>query len=219
MQNIKQIIDAVHDQAKLKIENGRVEDQNGNLIRLDTIKEQDIVRDTLVRQLARDCAVVADEIHSLKAKLDERIASHIEQLASLYGVKIGGKKGNVVLTSFDKRLKITRSKQDRQTTNEHILVAVELINECVKSWSKGANRNLQAFVAKYLRTDGKGNYNVTDLQRLAKVELATPDEKWDSAMAALTAAIEHDYTATYYRAFYRTPSGHYVQIPLDIAKI
>lgn len=218
MTSTQKIVDIVHSLAERKEENGRIEDQHGNLIKLETFKEYELQRDQLTRSLCRDCAVIADEIHALKAKMAKLIDNHIQQMGSLYNINLGGKKGNLSLTTIDKKLKVERSRQDRKTTNEHMLVAIELIQACVQKWKKGANQNLQAFVERYLRTDGKGSYNIADLQQLQKMKLKHPDEDWDNAMQALANAIEFDFTAEYFRAFYRDESGQYHQIPLDIAK-
>jgi hypothetical protein len=214
----RKIIEIVHDLAAVKPQNGFMFDDQGNMIRVDKIKEHDLLRDQLVRDMARDSAVLSDEIQSVKSKFAAKFEQHIANMAQLYQVKLGGKKGNVQLLSFDKKLKIERSKQDRLTTNDHMLVCTQLVDQCLQSWSKGSNRNLQAFVRKYFRVDAKGNYNIADLQRVRKLKLETPDELWNKAMEALDNALEHDFTATYFRAFYREDNGTYVQIPLDIAK-
>ncbi|GAB5378998.1 MAG: hypothetical protein Alis3KO_00670 [Aliiglaciecola sp.] len=215
----KALVEMVHDLANKKPVNGFFEDEHGNLIRIDKIKDYDMLRDRLVRSMARDFAVVYDELAAAKAKAAKLFEHHVQQMASLYDVKLGGKKGNVSLTSFDKRLKVERTKQDRMTTNEHMVVATQLVDQCLEGWSKGSNKNLQAFVRKYFRTDNNGNYNIADLQRVKKLKLETPDPLWEKAMEALDNAIEHDFTATYFRASFRDDDGKYHPIPLDIAKI
>jgi microcystin degradation protein MlrC len=214
----KKIIEIVHNLAAVKPKDGFMFDEHGNMIRVDKIKDHDLLRDQLVRDMARDSAVLADEIQAVKNKFATRFEQHIDRMAALYQVKLGGKKGNVQLLTIDKKLKVERTKQDRLTTNEHMVVATQLVDQCLNGWSKGSNRNLQAFVRKYFRTDAKGNYNIADLQRVRKLKLETPDELWTKAMEALDNALEHDYTATYFRAFYREDDGRYVQIPLDISK-
>lgn len=214
----KKIVEIVHDLADVKPMSGVMEDENGNLIKMANIKDHDMMKDKLVREMAKDAAILSDEIQAIKAKFATLFENHIERMANLYEVKVGGKKGNVSLTSFNKRLKIERSRQDRMTTNEHMVIATQLVDECLAGWSKGSNKNLQAFVRKYFRTDTNGNYNIADLQRVRKLELSSPDPLWDKAMKALENAIEHDHTATYFRAFYRDEKGAYNLIPLDIAK-
>lgn len=214
----KKIVEIVHNLAAVKPKDGFIFDEHGNMIRVDKIKDHDMLRDQLVRDMARDSAVLSDEIQAVKNKFATRFENHIDRMAELYQVKLGGKKGNVSLSTIDKKLKIERSKQDRLTTNSHMVVATQLVDQCLQGWSKGSNRNLQAFVRKYFRTDAKGNYNIADLQRVRKLKLETPDELWTKAMDALDNALEHDFTATYFRAFYREDDGRYVQIPLDISK-
>lgn len=202
-----------------KVVDGKFEDQHGNSIKLENIKKHELDSHKLVCGAIQACASMSDQISELRAGLESQFEDHIQNLFEQYEKKVGGKKGNVSLFSFDRRFKIERSRQDRETTNEHIIVAKQLVDDCVRDWSKGANKNLQSFVAKYFRTDADGNYNVSDLKRLRKLELAHPDDNWDKAMDALDNSIMFDTTATYFRAFYRDENGNYVQIPLDIAKV
>lgn len=198
---------------------GYMADEDGNLIRVDKIKDPKKQCDVLVRNLAIHASQVSEELTQLKDRLNSLIAHHVKSMYSLYDLKLGGKKGNVTLYSFDKRLKIERTKQERETTNEHILAAVELVKQCVISWQKGANRNLQAVVGRYIKTNSQGQYSVALLKQLRTLDLPNPDPNWDKAMQALDDAIEYDYTATYFRVYYRDDNGVYHPIHLDITKI
>jgi len=198
---------------------GKLEDQHGNSIKVENIKDHEKDSNNFVVQSILACARVSDTLSQLRSELESEFDGHVKSLFEQYNKKMGGKKGNVTVFSFDRKLKLECSKQERETTNEHIIVAKQLVDGCVKNWSKGANKNLQSFVSRYFRTDADGNYNVSDLKRLRKMELAHPDEDWDKAMEALDNSIEFDTTATYFRAYYRDENGSYIQIPLDIAKI
>jgi hypothetical protein len=165
------------------------------------------------------CALVSNQLQDLKANIVVNISDFIEQMFTEHNKKLGGKKGNVTLFSYDKSLKIERSQQDRETTNEHILIAKQLVDECLKGWSKGANKNLQAVVQKYFRTDGKGSYNIQDLKRIMRMKIGEDDANWQAAMKALSDSIEQSHTETYYRAYYRTETGSYNAIPLNITDI
>ncbi|MGQ8367108.1 DUF3164 family protein [Glaciecola sp. 1036] len=219
MLDTKKLVERVHELSDTKALDGFMLDEVGNQIRVSNIKEYDLIRDKLVKEMARDAAVLADEMQAAKERFSAKFEQHIERMENIYKVKVGGRKGNVSLSSFDRKLKIERTKQDRMTTNEHMVVAVQLVDQCLAGWAKGSNRNLQAFVRKYFRTDAKGNFNIADLQRVRRLELETPDPLWEKAMEALDNAIEHDTTVTYFRAFVRDESGKYLNIPLDFAKV
>lgn len=213
------IVNIVHTLAELKVIDGRIEDEHGSLVRVDKIKSHDLTRDQLVREIAKDCAVISDELQSLKTKLANKIQLFVEDMFANHNRKVGGKKGNVTLFSYDKSLKVERTQQERETTNEHILVAKQMVDDCIKSWAKGAKKDLQALVQKYFRTDGKGSYSVQDLKKLMRMKIGQDDPVWQAAMKALANSIEQSHTETYYRAYYRTESGGYESIPLNITDV
>jgi len=213
------IVDKVFPLSEKKAVSGRMEDEHGSLVRVDRIKTHDLIRDKLVRELCADCSVISLEIQTLKSRVSSKIQDLIDRMFADYGHKIGGKKGNVTLFSYDKSLKLERSQQDRETTNEHILVAKQLVDECIKAWAKGAKKDLQALVQKYFRTDGKGSYSVQDLKKLMKMDIGVDDQNWQTAMKALAGSIEMSHTETYYRAFFRNETGGYESIPLNITDV
>ncbi|WP_299072801.1 DUF3164 family protein [uncultured Paraglaciecola sp.] len=213
------IVDKVFPLADKKAQNGRMEDEHGSLVIVDRIKKHDLVRDKLVRKVCADCSVISLEIQNLKQRISTEIQNLINEMLTQYGQKMGGKKGNVTLFSYDKSLKLERTQQERETTNEHILVAKQMVDDCIKAWAKGAKKDLQALVQKYFRTDGKGSYSVQDLKKLMRMKIGQDDPNWQAAMKALANSIEQSHTETYYRAYYRNEAGGYESIPLNITDV
>ena len=80
----------------------------------------------------------------------------IEMSAEEYGAKIGGKKGNVSLLSFDGRYKIQRAVQESINFDERLQAARALIDECLTEWTEGARPEVVALVNDAFRTDTKG---------------------------------------------------------------
>jgi hypothetical protein len=220
-QQTKKVVDIVHNilDAKKEAPAGFRVDEEGNFIRKEGIKQYELDRDSLVNELVLECAVIADELQALRHSLKTKIQSYVNDMFKEYDKKLGGKKGNVTLLSFDKKLKVERSIQQRETTNERILIAKNLVDECLKKWAKGANKNLQVVVQRHFKTDGKGSYNVKLLKQLLGYKMPSQDDDWDNAMLELACCIEQDQTAIYYRAYYRDESGNYNNIPLDIANV
>ncbi|WP_102798755.1 DUF3164 family protein [Bowmanella denitrificans] len=192
-------------------------DADGNHMRLDRIKDIDKTRDEVVKKLFKGCVVISDEMQALAKFLRTEVAALVEKSFAEYGKNIGGKKGNVTLFSFDRRIKIERARQTRLAANERMLIAAKLIEQCVESWTKGSNRNLQAVVKGYLRLDSQGCYSVAKLQSLRRLKIDDPN--WPAAMEALADALEYDSTAEYFRVYYRDDQGVYHQLPLDMASI
>lgn len=84
-------------------------DENGNQIRIENIKPIDLERDTLVKKLIDSGKQVSEALREYKSNAFADIAALIELSAEQYGAKVGGRKGNVTLYTFDKRYKVQRA--------------------------------------------------------------------------------------------------------------
>ena len=89
-----------------------------------------------------------------------------------YGVKHGGKKGNITLVSFDGKYKVTRRVQDRVIFDERLIAAKALIDECLKDWSKGSNANIKALVNNAFAVDSEGAVSVARVMGLKILQRA-----------------------------------------------
>ena len=77
------------------------------------------------------------------AAFKAKALADIEDLVAIsherYGVKVGGKKGNVSFITYDGKFKVERAMADRIIFTEEILAAKELIDQCIRKWSEGAD--------------------------------------------------------------------------------
>lgn len=210
-------IDHLYQIAKPEAPTGFMEDGDGNLRRKDRIKPLEIDRDKLTRELFANAILVHDELHAFTQKLKKDVSEFINHAMKNYDKRLGGTKGNVTLFSFDRRIKIERSRQDRLCFNENLIAAKAMIDECIKRWSKGSNKNLQAIVQGAFKTDKEGRFSAAKVLSLRQHNIQ--DEQWQKAMNALADAIEVDSSAEYFRIYYRLENGTYCQLALDIANI
>jgi hypothetical protein len=138
--------------------------------------------------------------------------------ADKYEVTIGGRKGNVTLTSYDGRYKIQRHVADRIQFGEELEAAKALINSCLDRWSEGANANLRAVVDRAFRTDTKGQIKTASVLKLLRLEI--DDTQWKDAMEAIKDSIQTTGTAVYVRVYERIgTTDQYRAIPLDLAAV
>lgn len=219
LMNTQELITFAQAFDKPVIENNRIEDADGNLMRLDKVNPFDMEKDQMVRRLAQEAIVLAEDLHDLKMRVAQQLQDFVQKMAETYDKKMGGKQGNLTMFTYDRRFKIKRSVQKREAANERIVVVREMIDDCIKKWSKGANKNLQVLVDKYFKTDKDGNYNIKLLRSLKREPVGQDDEEWLKAMKALDDAIDVVSSAIYYQVSVRDENGVYHNIPLAITEV
>ncbi len=199
------------------IPEGYMENSAGHLVPIDQVREQDMMRDQLARDLAERAEALSAELQAFKEQALHDIQDLVRITAERYGVTIGGEKGNVSVTSYDGRYKIERATAERLAFTEELHAAKDLIDQCIEKWSEGANPHLRSLVDRAFRTDRQGNLKTHAVLELLRLEI--DDEDWKQAMAALRDSIQTTGTAVYVRAYRRDESGRYQAIPLDLAAV
>ncbi|OFC71785.1 DUF3164 family protein [Alteromonas confluentis] len=210
-------IDSLYALTTVDCPKGYREDHEGNLRRIDRIKPLDLERDALTRDLFSQAILVHEEMLNLAHQLRFQVAQFVKMAMAKYDKHLGGQKGNVTLYSIDRRIKIERSRQDRVCFNENAIAARRILDECIKRWSKGSNKNLQAVVQSAFKTDKNGRFSAAKVLSLRSLDIDDP--QWKEGMNALADAIEVDSSAEYFRVYYRDDNGNYHQLPLDLANI
>ena len=190
----------------------------GHFIPESMIKPIDLERDRLVRHLVDRASELSSELADYKAVAFGDIEAFIELSAEQYGAKLGGKKGNVSIVTYDGRFKIERAMADRLTFTEEILAAKELIDQCIRKWSEGADQHLRVLVDRAFRANKQGQIKTGDVLSLLRVEIDDPD--WKMAMEALKDSIQVNGTAIYIRVYQRVGNtDRYEPINLNIAAV
>lgn len=197
---------------------GYREDAKGHLIPEAQIKPIDLQRDELVLTLVAKARDAARQLQAFKAQAFADIAAHVELSAGEYGVKLGGNKGNVQLTSFDGRYKVLRAISENITFDERLQAAKKLIDECLNEWSGNAPPELSLIVKDAFDVDKQGNVNTGKVLTLRRYRIE--DERWLRAMDAISDAIQVTGTKPYVRIYQRDDAtGDYVRLPLDLAGV
>jgi hypothetical protein len=199
-----------------KIPAGYWKDANGSLVPVDKIKAIDKDRHNVVNGLIAAAKKASADLLAFKLVAMQEVNDFVDRSLAAYDVKHGGKKGNITLVSFDGRYKITRAMQDSVTFDERLQAAKLLIDECVKVWSKGSNDNIKVLINNAFQVDKTGSVNVGRILNLRTLKI--DDEKWLSAMQAISDSMKVSSTKPYIR-FYELDehSGAFVPINLDVA--
>lgn len=197
---------------------GYWQDASGSLIPESKIKDIDKLRHQVVTDLCHMAKQRRDGLAEFKAKAMQEVAALVATSMEQYGVKTGGEKGNVTLTSFDGKYKLVRQMQDRLVFGEQLLAAKALIDECVQAWSKDANDNIRALVNHAFQTDKEGKINTGRVLGLRSLDIQ--DEAWKQAMQAIADSTKTASTTPYVRFYERDEgTGEYKAISLDVAAV
>jgi uncharacterized protein DUF3164 len=200
------------------VPDGYMRNAAGHLVPTAQVREQDLLRDQTARDLAERAIDLSAELAAFKKQALEDIADLVKIAGDRYGVTLGGKKGNVQISSYDGQFKIVRAIAERIAFTEEIEAAKALINGCITRWSEGANANIQALVDRAFRTDSQGQIKTAAVLELLRLEIE--DEEWKRAMLAIKDSIQANGTAIYVRVYQRIgDSDQYRAVPLDLAAV
>jgi len=195
------------------IPQGYMTNTQGHLVPVASIREIDIVRDSLVTELIMEAKLHSEETAKFKASCQARVSSFVEVAAQEHGITMGGSKGNICLTSFDGRYKVIRAIDETIQFSEGLVVAREMIERCIQRWSDGANANLVALINKAFETDRAGNLSTARVLALASVKIDDAERR--KAIDAIQQSVQVASTKSYVRFYERNALGQYIQIPLD----
>lgn len=190
----------------------------GHLVPLAQVREHDKLRDDVAQTLVLEAIAINERLEAFKKKALADIDDLVTVSSDRYDVKLGGKKGNVSITTFDGQYKIERAYADRISFTEEILAAKELVNVCIRSWSEGANSHLLVLVERAFKANKQGQLKAADLLNLLRIEIDDPS--WKAAMQALKDSILVIGTAVYVRVYRRADeTDKYLPISLNIAGV
>jgi len=191
----------------------------GHLVPENTIEPIDLLRDDTVRQIIAKAQVLQGQMKAYKADAMLDIKTFLDISANQYGIKMGGQKGNITLTSYDGETKVIVSVSDTLSFDERLQIAKQLVDKCILTWAKDANSNIQALVQHAFQTDKQGKISTARIFGLMRLKI--DDEQWQTAMKALKDSIKIDSSCEYLRLYkkVRDDNGNerYQQIALDIA--
>lgn len=190
----------------------------GHLVPIAQVREQDMLRDQVARNLAEQAEAIHKLLVDFKTKAFSDIADLVRIAGDRYSVTLGGERGGITVSTYDQEFKVVRSVADRITLTEEIEAAEVLVTECLSQWKQESNAHLHKLAARAFRKNAQGKLCTTDILNLLRVEIE--DATWKRAMKAITDSIQVSGTATYVRVYRRKPgTGAYEAIPLDLAAV
>jgi len=189
----------------------------GGLSVLSRIKPQELLEDEMVRKVLG----FALPLQSIIARFVQHTFNDADDLVSLldqeYGVKRGGKAGNLTFQTYDRLMKVDVQRAKIITFGNSLAQAKELLDQCVAEWSGGADDNLKALVTRAFNVEDGGLSNRSALLGLLRHDI--PDERWRRAMDAIKDAIQVEGTKRYVRIYHRASiDDQWTPVSIDAAR-
>lgn len=194
---------------------GFMKNAYGGYAPISAIKPIDLARDDLVKDIVAKSEEMSRAIADMKKGFFDDVKAFLDLSAEKYDVRLGGKKGNLTLVSYDGSYKVLVAVNESIQFDERLLAAKELIDECIQEWNKDSRDELRALVndAFYVGKSGKLNSNrILGLRRLN-----ITDEKWKRAMDAISDSVQIIGSKEYIRIYRRNNDGEYDLVNLDLA--
>lgn len=188
----------------------------GHLVPTESIKPIDLLRDDTVTRLISKAKEAQTVLRGFKSETLSDIAAFLDISAAQYNTKLGGKKGNLSLTSFDGKYKVLLAVSDSIFFDERIHIAKSLIDECIHAWTADSNHQIRALIDHAFQTDKEGKINTGRVFSLMRLKI--DDKKWNKAMEALKDSIQLKGSSQYLRFYERVGNtDQYDQLSLDLA--
>lgn len=198
------------------IPDGYKADSQGRLVPITQIKEIDLERDKLVQEIVGRAQAINAELAHFRTWAYDDIQAFAQISAEQYGAKIGGKKGNLTLVSFDGRFKIQRAISETLAFDERLQAAKELIDACITEWSTGSRDEIRTLINDAFQVDKAGKIDTSRVLGLRRLDIK--DERWKSAMEAISDSLRVATSRCYLRVYERQDgTENYRQVNLDLA--
>lgn len=209
-------LDAAATGLPVEIPDGYRADPKGRLVPPDLVSPSDLLQDDTARRIAAFALDLADQIARFRAHTYDDLSALLELLASNYGVRVRGRKGNYSIRSFDGRVKVTVQVADRVHYGPELQVARQLVDECLSEWAADARPEIRALVQHAFEPDKEGTVRHEALSRLRRLDI--DDERWRQARRAIDDSIQVIGSRAYLRVHFRGgPNDPWKPIPIDIS--
>ena len=194
-----------------------MQDTHGRLVPIDLVKDIDKLRNSLVMEIVKKATELSQKLSDFKRSAMADIQAFVDISSEKYQVKVGGKKGNISLPSYNGEYKIQVAIADTLTFDERLKAAKELIDQCIRDWSAGSRSELKVLINDAFDVDKTGKVNTKRILSLRKLDIT--DKRWLKAMEAISDSLQVAGSKAYIRIYKRNPQGDYNQINMDLSSL
>lgn len=188
----------------------------GSMVPIEAVKDIDKLRDSVVTRIAEKIRALEAYMKEVKSQCMSDMEEFLQIAADQYGVKMGGAKGNVMLTSYDGSVQVLLAQANNLVANEGVNVAKELIDDYLSDITNDASPDLRLLVTQAFKVK-QGKMDVKRLMELKQYGIK--DERWIKAMEIISDSITVSSTTPCLRLRDRTAAGVYKTHMLEFSTI
>nr|WP_321265233.1 DUF3164 family protein [uncultured Sphaerochaeta sp.] len=189
----------------------------GNLVPEDLIKPYDLIKDQTVNLAFSKVMDLRHQMIETKAEVMAMIAELQQVLADQYQITLGGKKENLMVSSFDGAVRIVVAMNEYQSFDEKIHIAKQVIDSCIERWAEGTNANLKVIIDQAFAINQSGHMDIRSIVNLRRLNI--DDEEWKKAMDIISDSLQTVVSKQYFRVYRRDSEGKYLMVNLDLASM
>jgi hypothetical protein len=190
---------------------------DGGMMPVEMIKPLDLLKDEVVRKVLGYGIALSQQVSRFLGHTFDDIGGLEALMAQEYKARLGGKKGNITLFTFDGLYKLEVRVQARLDFGPELQVAKALFDECLNEWSADTRAELRAIVTRAFNTDDAGKISRSGIFMLLRTE--SDDERWQNAVRAIRDAMIVVGSKTYVRMWMRpTCESAFTSVTIDLAK-
>jgi len=195
-----------------------MEDGQGRLDPIGNVKEIDKIRDGLVRHIVENALELQEKMSLFKEIAMGEIESFVDLSAMEYDTKLGGKKGNLTLFTYDMKYKVQVQISEYLVFDERLQVAKSMIDECFNSWTEGSRSEIKTIINDAFSVNQEGKINTRRILTLRRLDISDP--LWQKAMQAISDSLQVAGSKQYIRIYKRVGrDGQWQNITLDMAAL
>jgi len=185
-------------------------------VAISNIDDISLRRHYLVEKLIGKANKIKKVLNDYKEECDKEVDKYLKFLERKKKTKFDGWKGNLLLNSFDGKMRIVKNINDIISFDETLKLAKMKIDECLKNWSND-NDNIKAIVTNAFNVDKKGRVNVGMILRLKKIKI--DDKEWNEAIKIIDDSIKINSTREYYKFQVKDNKNQWESIDLNFSKL
>lgn len=190
----------------------------GDLVHESNVTENDRDMDETVRKIHGFGQDLSAQMWRFRAYTMDDVAGYVARVLERAGATGRATKGNLTLTSFDGRCKVTLSIAEHISIGPEIIAAQALMDECLERWTRGSGREVKALIEQAFTPNAEGQLSVSALLRLRRI--AIDDPQWRAMQHAIADAMRPSGTAEYVRLYHRDhPGERWRQVSLHLATV
>lgn len=203
---------------------GRMHNENDDLVLVRNIHEKDLLYHDLVLGIAVIWKNLSGKIERFKGYNFRDVQTVLALLNERYGVVRGGEEGNMTFFTFDRRFKLAIAIQKSIGFGPELQMAQQKLLEAAKQMAGTADADvldanaadLETLITTRFKLIG-GMVRVSGILELRRYKIS--NVLWNEGMAIVDEAIIVTSKKKQVRLYERNGLGKYVAIPLDIAAL